>query len=150
MKFKSNARSAKDGNPRVRNTKFGNRGFTLIEMLVVISMILILLSIALPMYNNSIIRARETTLRHNLATINKCIDQYTLDKQKAPQALDDLVSAGYLKKIPDDITGSRDTWQCDQEDSLKSIDQTQPGIVGCHSGSDQTSIDGTAYSSWVY
>jgi general secretion pathway protein G len=119
-------------------------------MLVVISMILILLSIALPMYNNSIIRARETTLRHNLATINKCIDQYTLDKQKAPQALDDLVSAGYLKKIPDDITGSRDTWQCDQEDSLKSIDQTQPGIVGCHSGSDQTSIDGTAYSSWVY
>ena len=83
MKLKSNARSAKDGNPRVRNTKFGNRGFTLIEMLVVISMILILLSIALPMYNNSIIRARETTLRHNLATINKCIDQYTLEIGRA-------------------------------------------------------------------
>jgi general secretion pathway protein G len=145
MKFKSNTRGA-----RVRNAKLRDRGFTLIEMLVVISMILILLSIALPMYNNSIIRARETTLKQNLTTINKCIDQYTLDKQKAPQALDDLVTAGYLKKVPDDITGSRDTWQCDQEDSLKSIDQTQPGIVGCHSGSDQTSMDGTAYSSWVY
>jgi general secretion pathway protein G len=145
MNFRSNARDF-----ALHDTKLRNRGFTLIEMLVVISMILILLSIALPMYNNSIIRARETTLRNNLATINKCIDQYTLDKQKAPQSLDDLVSAGYLKKVPEDITGSRDTWQCDQEDSLKSIDQTQPGLVGCHSGSDQTSIDGTAYSSWVY
>jgi general secretion pathway protein G len=145
MNFRSNARDF-----ALHDTKLRNRGFTLIEMLVVISMILILLSIALPMYNNSIIRARETTLRNNLATINKCIDQYTLDKQKAPQSLDDLVSSGYLKKVPEDITGSRDTWQCDQEDSLKSIDQTQPGLVGCHSGSDQTSIDGTAYSSWVY
>ncbi len=138
MKFRSHAGSAK-----VRN-----RGFTLIEMLIVISMVLILLSIALPMYNQSIMRARETTLKQNLATINKLIDQYTLDKQKAPQALEDLVSAGYLKEIPKDITGARDTWQCDQEDSLKSIDQTQPGIVGCRSGSDQVSSEGTAYSSW--
>ena len=133
MKFKSKAR---------------NRGFTLIEMVVVISLIAILLSIALPMYNQSIIRARETTLRQNLATLNKVIDQYTLDKQKAPQSLDDLVSAGYLKQIPYDITGNRDTWVLEQEDSLKSIDQTQPGIVGVHSGSDQTASDGTAYSSW--
>ena len=133
MKFKSKAR---------------NRGFTLIEMVVVISLIAILLSIALPMYNQSIIRARETTLRQNLATLNKVIDQYTLDKQKAPQSLDDLVSAGYLKQIPYDITGNRDSWVLEQEDSLKSIDQTQPGIVGVHSGSDQTGSDGTAYSSW--
>jgi general secretion pathway protein G len=133
MKFKSKAR---------------NRGFTLIEMVVVISLIAILLSIALPMYNQSIIRARETTLKQNLATLNKVIDQYTLDKQKAPQSLDDLVSAGYLKQIPYDITGNRDTWVLEQEDSLKSIDQTQPGIVGVHSGSDQTASDGTAYSSW--
>lgn len=138
MKFRSKARS-----PKVRN-----RGFTLIEMVVVIGMILILLSIALPMYNQSIIRARETTLKQNLATLNKVIDQYTLDKQKAPQSLEDLVSAGYLKFIPNDITGSKDTWVLEQEDSLKSIDQTQPGIVGVHSGSSQTSIDGTAYSSW--
>ena len=133
MKFKSKAR---------------NRGFTLIEMVVVISLIAILLSIALPMYNQSIIRARETTLRQNLATLNKVIDQYTLDKQKAPQSLEDLVSAGYLKKIPYDITGNRDSRVLEQEDSLKSIDQTQPGIVGVHSGSDQTASDGTAYSSW--
>ena len=138
MKVRSKARS-----PKVRN-----RGFTLIEMVVVISMVLILLAIALPMYNQSIIRARETTLKQNLATLNKVIDQYTLDKQKAPQSLQDLVSAGYLKAVPYDITGSRDTWVLEQEDSLKSIDQTQPSIVGVHSGSDQTAIDGTAYSSW--
>lgn len=138
MKFRSKAR-----NPRVRN-----RGFTLIEMMVVISLILVLLSIALPMYTQSIIRARETTLRQNLATLNKVIDQYTLDKQKAPQSLEDLVSAGYLKFVPNDITGSKDTWVLEQEDSLKSIDQTQPGIVGVHSKSDQIGSDGKAYSSW--
>jgi general secretion pathway protein G len=143
MKFEPKA-----GQSKFRNAKFRARGFTLIEMVVVVSMILILLSIALPMYNRSIIRARETTLRQNLATLNKVIDQYTLDKQKAPQALADLVSEGYLKTIPKDITGSNDTWQCEQEDSLKSIDQTQPGIVGCHSGSDQMSSEGTAYSTW--
>jgi general secretion pathway protein G len=145
MKFRSKARSPKFCNPTVRN-----RGFTLIELVVVISMILILLSIALPMYNQSVIRAREATLKQNLATLNKVIDQYTLDKQKAPQSLEDLVSAGYLKFIPNDITGNKDTWVLEQEDSLKSIDQTQPGIVGVHSGSDQTAIDGTVYSSWVY
>ncbi len=139
---------SKAGQPKFRNPKFRNRGFTLIEMMIVISMILILLSIALPMYNRSIIRARETTLKQNLATLNKVIDQYTLDKQKAPQSLADLVSAGYLRTIPQDITGSNDTWQCDQEDSLKSIDQTEPGIVGCHSGSNQVGSDGTAYSTW--
>jgi general secretion pathway protein G len=137
MKFRSKARD-----PRVRN-----RGFTLIEMVVVISLILILLSIALPMYNQSIIRARETTLRQNLATLNKVIDQYTLDKQKAPQSLEDLVSAGYLKVIPNDVDGTKD-WVLEQEDSLKAIDQTQPGIVGVHSKSDQISSDGTPYSSW--
>src|SRR5258707_3960747 len=102
MKFRSKARSPKFRNPKVRN-----RGFTLIEMVVVISMILILLSIALPMYNQSVIRAREATLRQNLATLNKVIDQYTLDKQKAPQALDDLFSAGYPKLVPNGIAGTQ-------------------------------------------
>jgi general secretion pathway protein G len=152
MKSGSKARDSKVGDRRMTNFRAGKnncpRGFTLIEMVVVISMILILLAIALPMYNQSIIQARETTLKQNLATINKVIDQYTLDKQKAPQSLDDLVSAGYLKFIPNDITGTKDTWQCDTEDSLKSIDQTQPGLTGCHSGSSQTGLDGTAYSTW--
>src|SRR5665811_2168215 len=147
MKVESKAVQPKFRGRKFRDPKFRDRGFTLIEMVVVISMILILLSIALPMYNQSIIRARETTLKQNLATLNKVIDQYTLDKQKAPQSLEDLVSAGYLKFIPNDITGNKDTWVLEQEDSLKSIDQTQPGIVGVHSGSSQTSIDGTAYSS---
>ena len=126
----------------------GQRGFTLIEMVVVISLILVLLSVALPMYSRSIISAREATLRENLETLNKVIDQYTLDKQKAPQSLHDLVEAGYLKFIPKDITGSADTWQVEQEDSLKALDQTQPGIVGVHSGSNQSGLDGTLYSTW--
>jgi len=76
------------------------RGFTLIEMVVVISMILVLLSIALPMYTQSINRAREAKLKQNLATLNEVIEKYSLDKGKAPQSLDDLVQAGYIKAIP--------------------------------------------------
>src|SRR5260370_33518283 len=106
MKFKSKARSLKFCNPKIRN-----RGFTLIEMVVVISMILILLAIALPMYNQSVIRAREATLKQNLATLNKVIDQYTLDKQKAPQALDDLVSAGCRQFVTNSNIGRQGRWR---------------------------------------
>ena len=125
-----------------------NRGFTLIEMIIVISLILVLLSIALPMYNQSIIRAREATLRENLQTLNKVIDQYSLDKKKAPQSLQDLVQAGYLKLIPNDITGKNDTWKTEPEDPQNAMDPNNPGIVGVRSGSDAISSDGTAYSSW--
>ena len=134
-------------------TRVANRrdfGFTLIELMIVISLILILVSISIPVYNQSILRAKESVLKQDLFQLRSLISQYTLDKQKAPQALEDLVSAGYLKFVPNDITGSKDTWVLEQEDTLKSIDQTQPGIVGVHSGSDQTAIDGTLYSSWVY
>ena len=125
------------------------RGFTLIEMVVVISLILVLLSIALPMYNQSILRAKESTLRQDLFTLRHVIQQYTLDKQKAPQALDDLVAAPYLKFIPKDpMTGRNDTWQVEQEDSIMSPDQTQPGIIDVHSGSNLTASDGSAYSTW--
>src|SRR5579884_1860788 len=110
-------------------------GFTLIELMVVISIILILISVAIPLYNQAILRARESVLRQNLFTLRSVIDQYSMDKQKAPQSLDDLVQAGYLKQIPiDPITNSRDTWQTDQEDVLLSVDQTQPGIIDVHSG----------------
>jgi len=128
--------------------KTGSHGFTLIEMMVVISLILILLSIALPMYNRSIQNARETVFRSNLATLNKVISQYTLDKNKAPLTLDDLVQAKYLKSVPPDITGSPDTWVPEMEDSLQAVDQSQPGMVGVHSGSDQIGSNGTAYSTW--
>lgn len=125
------------------------RGFTLIEMMIVISIILILMGIAVPLYQQSILRTREAVLRQDLFTIRSAIDQYTLDKQKAPQSLEDLVQAGYLKIIPKDpFTNATDTWEVVQEDTLMAIDQTQPGISDVHSGSDLTSTDGTAYSTW--
>jgi general secretion pathway protein G len=125
------------------------RGFTLIELMVVISILLILVSIAAPIYKRSIVGAKEAVLRDNLFTMRSLISQYTLDKQRAPQSLEDLVSAGYLKSIPKDpFTGSSDTWVTDQEDVLLSVDQQQPGIVDVHSGSSQNSSEGTPYSSW--
>ncbi|MFY9559134.1 MAG: type II secretion system protein [Terriglobales bacterium] len=125
-----------------------NRGFTLLEMMVVISIILLLLAIAVPLYSQSINKARETNLRQNLETLNKVISQYTLDKRKAPQSLGDLLQAGYIESIPDDITGRSDTWVAEQDDSIMSPDQTDPGISGVHSGSDRVASDGTVYSSW--
>jgi general secretion pathway protein G len=132
-----------------RRTQGRDRGFTLIEMVVVISIILILLGVAMPIYSHSLIRAREDNLRTNLETLNSMIFQYTQDKQKAPQYLDDLQSGGYIKDIPDDITGSN-TWELEQGDgSIMSLYQTDTGgIIGVHSGSNQTASDGTAYSTW--
>src|ERR1700686_1943716 len=124
-------------------------GFTLIEMVVVISMILILLAIALPMYNQSIVRAREAKLHQNLTTLNKVIQEYSLDKKKAPQSLEDLVPS-YLKYIPEDITGKSDTWVTEAEDPENAWDANQAGIASVHSGSNESSSDGTPYSSWTH
>lgn len=134
---------------RARISRLCNRGFTLIEMVVVISLILVLIAIALPMYNQSILRAKEAKLHQNLTTLNKVIQEYSLDKKHAPQSLDDLVP-GYIKFIPDDITGKNDTWKIDQEDPQDAWDPNQTGIVGVHSGSDEMSSDGTPYSSWTH
>src|SRR6516164_6082619 len=125
------------------------RGFTLIELMVVISIIVILMSVAIPRYQASILRARETVLRDDLYTLRSVIDQYTLDKQKAPQSLQDLVDAGYLKQLPKDpFTSSRDSWVPVTDDSIASPDQSQPGLIDVHSGSEQTSSEGTTYSTW--
>jgi len=125
-------------------------GFTIIELMVVISIILILVSIAVPIYSQSILRAKEAVLRQDLFTMRSAIDQYTMDKGKAPQALQDLVQdGGYLREVPKDpFTDSRDTWQVVQEDTLASIDQNQPGITDVHSGAKQTASDGTSYATW--
>jgi general secretion pathway protein G len=126
-----------------------DRGFTLIELMIVISLILILVSISIPVYNQSILRAKESVLKQDLFQMRSLISQYTLDKQKAPTSLDDLVQAGYIKQIPTDpMTGSNSSWTVDQEDSLMSVDQQDPGISDVHSGASQVSSDGTAYSTW--
>ncbi len=124
------------------------RGFTLIELMIVISIMLILIAIAVPAYQTSVVRAREAVLRQNLFTLRSLIQQYTLDKQKAPQSLDDLISAGYMKQIPKDPTTGAADWAVDQDDSISSPDQQDPGINDVHSASTGTSTDGTAYSTW--
>ncbi len=125
-----------------------NRGFTLVEMMVVISIMLILLAIAMPIYSRSIAAKREDSFRKNLETLNRVIVQYTLDKQKAPKSLEDLKQAHYLKEIPEDITGRNDTWATDEDESIMALEQTETGISGVHSGSSAIAIDGTAYSTW--
>lgn len=122
-------------------------GFTLIELMIVISIMLILLSIAIPNYNQSIINSKEAVLANNLFTMRVAIDQFTLDKHRAPQSLEDLVTAGYLRQVPKDpITNSADTWQVEQEDVMNSVDQQQPGITDVKSGAEGTASDGRAYS----
>ena len=124
-------------------------GFTLIELMIVISIILILVAVAVPIYQQSIIRAKEAVLMQDLKTMRDQIDNYTMDKEKAPQALQDVVDAGYLRKIPTDpFTGSAETWQVENSDLLISLDQTEPGISDVHSGSNLVGSNGVAYSSW--
>ena len=125
------------------------RGFTLIEMIIVISIIMILTSIAIPIYNMHIVHAREAVLREDLYSIRNSIDQYTQDKNKAPQSLDDIVQAGYLRALPKDpITQSNETWEPVSDDSIQELLQTDPGIVDVHSGSKLSAADGTAYNTW--
>jgi general secretion pathway protein G len=123
-------------------------GFTLLEMMIVIIIMGILLSIAIPIYSQSIVRARESVLRNDLAELNKLVQQYTLDKQKAPQSLDDLVSAGYIHQVPKDPMTGEQVWDTPQCEVLDSIDQQDPGICEVHSTSTAMSTEGTAYNTW--
>jgi general secretion pathway protein G len=125
-----------------------SRGFTLLELMIVISIIMILMAVAVPVYNQAIVQARESVLRSNLSTLRNVISQYTLDKQKAPQSLDDIVQAGYLRQVPIDPMTREANWEVVQEDVMLAVDQQDPGITDVHSASSGTASDGTAYSSW--
>jgi general secretion pathway protein G len=125
------------------------RGFTFVELMVVVTIIVILISMAIPIYNRTIIRSKEAVLRSNLSALRSVIDNYTYDKQKAPQTLQDLVSEGYLLKVPvDPMTGSNQSWRLIMEDAAQSVSQTEPGIFDVKSTSDKISLEGTPYSDW--
>jgi general secretion pathway protein G len=124
-------------------------GFTLVELMIVMAIIGILATLAIPSYITAIKHAREAVLKEDLHVMRAAIDSYTMDKQKAPQSLDDLVTDGYLKVIPEDpITHSKDTWVTDTSDAMYSLDETEPGVNDVHSGSQEAGTDGQPYSSW--
>jgi general secretion pathway protein G len=132
-----------------RELKAGrSAGFTLLEMMIVIVIMGILMAIALPIYNQSLIRSREAVMRQDLFTLRSLISQYTLDKQKAPQSLDDLVQGGYIKVVPKDPMTNEANWEVVQEDILLTVDQQDPGISDVHSASSATATDGTPYNTW--
>jgi general secretion pathway protein G len=125
------------------------RGFTLLEMMIVIAIVLILATIGAGRYEQAVVRARESTLRSDLQTMRKSIQDYTQDKEAGPQSLDDLVSAGYLREVPKDPMTQAKDWQTDNDELMLSPEQTTSGISDVHSASNQVSpIDGTPYSSW--
>jgi general secretion pathway protein G len=133
----------------VQQNRQQSAGFTLIELMIVMTIIGILMVVAIPRFSGSIQRAREAVLKEDLHTMRDAIDSYTMDKQKAPQSLDDLVQNGYLREIPmDPMTHTKDSWVTDTSEAMFSIDQSEPGIDDVHSGSDEAGSDGQPYSSW--
>jgi general secretion pathway protein G len=135
----------------MRNGKTERRrgGFTFVELMVVVAIMVILISMAIPQLTRSITRAKESVLRNNLYTLRTVIDNYSYDKGKAPQSLQDLVTEGYLRALPTDPMNNYSTdWRTVMEDASQSVDQQEPGIWDVHSGSDKTSLEGTPYADW--
>ena len=123
-------------------------GFTFVELMVVITIMVIIISMAIPIYQRSITRAKESVLHNNLTTLRTTIDNYTYDKQKAPQSLQDLVSEGYLREVPiDPMTGAAD-WRTIMEEASQAVNQSEPGIFDVKSSSDKIGLDGTPYNTW--
>jgi general secretion pathway protein G len=120
-----------------------------LRLMVVITIVVILVGLAIPIYTNTIRRSKESVLHSNLTTLRSVIDNYTMDKQKAPANLEDLAREGYLREVPmDPMTGSNTTWRIIMEDVSQSVNQTEPGIFDVKSGSDKVSSEGTPYSEW--
>ena len=136
----------KTGRPLGRGRARG-RGFTLLELMIVLSIMMVLLAIAIPAYNRHITQTREAVLKSNVIMLDKLIQQYTLDQRQAPQSLDDL-KGKYLHDIPKDpMTGAAD-WDVEQEDPQSAADPNQPGIIKVHSHSQGTSLEGEPYANW--
>ena len=126
-----------------------SRGFTLIEVLVVLTLIVVLASMGMTQYRNSVTRAEEAVLKENLFRMNDAIDQYYADKNKWPSDLAELASAGYIREIPiDPMTKSKDTWTTTQAEPDPNNPASQVGIYSVKSGSDRTALDGTRYADW--
>ena len=121
------------------------RGFTLVELMVVMAILLTIISIAVPMYTTAMVRAKESVLQSNLFTIRSVIDQYTYDKESPPQSLEDLVAEGYLRRVPvDPFTESSDTWEI-----ISDIGPSgESGVFDVRSGSDRDGLNGTPYTEW--
>ena len=127
----------------------GADGFTLIELLVVISLVMILSSVAMSSYRQSVIAAKEAALKSDLFHMRDAIDQYFADKGKYPESLDALVTDNYLRKVPaDPVTGTADTWQTVPAEPDPSNPSAEPGIYNVKSGAPGTGLDGTSYSDW--
>jgi general secretion pathway protein G len=137
--------------PRSKSESIGSkrRGFTFIELMVVMAIIVVLISMAIPIYQKSIIRAKESVLSNNLFTLRTVIDNFTYDKEKAPTTLQDLVSEGYLRQVPSDpMTGTNQDWKVIMEDPGSAVNQDNPGIFDIRSGSDKIGLNGIPYSDW--
>ena len=145
FRISSFQRGVNNSQPAIRNSH--SKGFTLLELMIVISIIIILVSVALPQYQKTIMHARETILSYDLDTMRKLIDQYAADKGKLPQSLDDLVTAGYMREVPKDpITDNKD-WNIVTGDDPYST-EGGTGVIDVHSSSSDVSTTGTPYSEW--
>jgi general secretion pathway protein G len=140
--------SAKGHGRATGRARRGARGFTLIELMIVMTIISILIGMATIIYDRTVRRAREAVLKQDLQTLRQAIDNYTLDKQQAPQSLDDLVEAHYLREVPVDPVCRQKDWVPHIGDTVLSPDQTSTGVDDVHSGCEQTALDGTSYTTW--
>jgi general secretion pathway protein G len=144
----SRARGSGDCCTRAAHSRLGARGFTLLELMIVISIILILVTVGIGMYEHSIRKAREAVLKQDLQTMREAIDNFTMDKQQAPQSLQDLVDGHYLRAVPKDPVCPNAEWVLHFGDTVITPEQTGSGVDDVHSGCDQTGSDGTQYSNW--